>query len=369
MFELVSSSVSQIEQRPRGFARHLVSQYRNFEEKNGLFLPTLFFSLPTLFYLLLLESWVYRFTAACSRFRGSSAAAPPAPTTFREAGRSFLAEAKKVCSEIFSEAESHVLGEVDILCQEVEALNTQVMSTVSDLVTKIKVLQSKNDSAVAPNAQAVAAEDKRITEISDLRAELSSLMETQAGMAQGMGLQFLRAAEHLSRLERAKVKQKVQRLLSEDKPAGKSSFKKTSWKNSKKSKRSKRDDGSSETGPSEISSNEESKSEDEVANDRSSENEDNSEFDKDLRSKLLRHKSHHQGSMGVKFKKLGRKHPNLKKLRSTGSLYDKVLSYPLYRRRNKSQALDQKDGGGSRLHPKDADTPKRTFIQRPGPQL
>lgn len=52
-------------------------------------------------------------TRSCSR--GSSFAAFHVPTTSGESGPSFLAEAKKVCGELFSDAQGHVLGEIDIL--------------------------------------------------------------------------------------------------------------------------------------------------------------------------------------------------------------------------------------------------------------
>lgn len=101
-------------------------------------------------------------TTTRSFFRGSSVAAPSVFTTFGEAGLFFLAEAKKVCGKFFSDAENHVLSEIDILRQEVEALRAQVVSMVSDLVTTMKALEESHADDVTASVQAVAAHDEHI---------------------------------------------------------------------------------------------------------------------------------------------------------------------------------------------------------------
>lgn len=174
---------------------------------------------------------------------------------------------------------------------------------VSDLVTRMEVFEESHADASTASAQAVAARDERIKKIEDLRTDVSSLTETQSGMAPEMDLQFARTSECLSRLEEAKEEQQIQRLLSGNRPAGKSAIKKPSSKKSKKSKRSRKDDESSDTDRSDISSNKDSESEVKVASDRSSDDEEDGDSGKDLRSKLLRHNSHHQSPMGVRFRK------------------------------------------------------------------
>lgn len=154
----------------------------------------------------------------------------------------------------------------------------------------------------------------------------NSLIKVQAGMAEEMDLRLARNAERLSRFEEAKGEQQIQRPLSEDKLAGESSIKITSSKRSKKRKRTRKHDEYSDTGPMDISSSKDSESEDEVATDHSSDEKEDGVSDRDLTSKSLRHRSHYQGFMGVRFKKRSRKHPGLKELRPANSLYDKVLS-------------------------------------------
>lgn len=59
--------------------------------------------------------------------------------------------------------------------------------------------------------------------------------------------------------------------------------------------------------------------------------------DYDFRLKSDWRKDHVQGPVGVKVKKLGKKHTDLKELRLTNLLFDKVVLYRLYLLKNKSR--------------------------------
>lgn len=249
-----------------------------------------------------------------------------------------MGEAKQAFGEIGSDAQSNLLAEMGILRQEIEALTAQVIPMVSYLLTKVQVFEESN-------IQVGTAGEERDKEIKDLRQDVNGLLEWRAGTAQRMDLGFGRTAERLAKLEQTNVDHQRQVSPTVDKLMDRSSTMKCSSRETQKSKRKKKDDESSDTSLLDSFSMD-LDSEDGDSSGRSSNDEEDADSEKDFRCKSSsQRKSQIQGPMSVRFREPSRNHPGLKELRPTSPLYDKVLSYRLYRLSNKFHKRSSKETG------------------------
>lgn len=135
-----------------------------------------------------------------ARFRSgwSSTVATSAAATSAEAGSAVCAEDKPSWDKIVCDGQSNLLGEMDILRQEIETLQARVIPIVSHLVTRVQALEESN-------IRAETADKERNKEIKDQRRDVNGLLESRAETAQKMDLQFNRAAELLAKLQNASV--------------------------------------------------------------------------------------------------------------------------------------------------------------------
>lgn len=115
---------------------------------------------------------------ATVRFRSleSDTAAPPDLKDFGEAVFSFIAKAQQACDEFFTDAQGQLMDEIDFLRQETEALKGHVVSLVTDLVSRMDLLDQRY-------SREATAQTECDGQVKDRRRDVNSLIKNRAETA------------------------------------------------------------------------------------------------------------------------------------------------------------------------------------------